>query len=755
MPPLRKLPWWYGWTCAVTFAVWTTGAHAQESKPPADPEPTLPEVKVEATPLPTTTSPDSVFNNSNLTPTPGTPPSITQNSIFGSPPPQGYRAPTSTTGTIVNVPDIQLPASVSVVTSEVLHDQQALRINDVFRDVAGAAKLGDQLRPDSFILRGFEVQSRNYRKNGLLDPTFTPRDFANIERIEILKGPSSILYGASQPSGTVNLITKKPLNDDFSRWTTQIGSYNFQRHTIDTNGRVNDDGNVLFRINAAYENSDGFRDFGYNERAFVAPSFSYIIDEDTAITWEGEYLKDRRRFDTGVAAVDGSVSTLPITTYLGEPGNDFQTFQDWRQSVFLDHRIDDIWTMRAGATTIFYHAPSSGTFPDSQTPGTTEFTRGRQNITQFFEQYYGLTVNLAGEYELAGMEHKTVFGTEQGWFISNNFRSESSLPGFPPLPIDGANPVYTNPPFVLAPAVFDSGFRQNRHGFYAQDLVEFNEHWSAMYGLRFDHATVTFDRQLAILGIPILGPINTENNFDYWTPRAGLIYQPIPDLWSLYGNYSRSFDPPGGGPRLTTQSLRPELGESWELGTKLQLTEGLAAQAAWFWIQKQNITIDRQVAAPPFFVTSQAGQQEVQGVELSLLGQLTDRWSTTTNYTFADALISDDTDPTIDGRRPRNVPRHTVNMWSRYNVIQNTTHTLGGGLGMVFVDDRLAAYGGTLRLPDYTRWDSGIFYKRGLFDAALYIENMFDKRYYAGSVSDLQIAPGAPTTLRGQIGLTF
>ncbi|MDP1798665.1 MAG: TonB-dependent receptor plug domain-containing protein, partial [Planctomycetaceae bacterium] len=278
---LRRLILAQTWV-AMGIALSSTGVLAQDAQRATD-EPTLPEVKVEVTPLPTGNSPDSVFNNGNFTSTPGAPPTITQNSIFGSPPTQGYRATSSTTGTIVNVPDIQLPASVSVVTNEVLHDQQALRINDVFRDVAGAAKLGDQLRPDSFILRGFEVASRNYRKNGLLDPTYTPRDFANVERIEILKGPSSILYGASQPSGTVNLITKKPLNDDFTRWTSQFGSFNFQRHTIDANGKVNDDGNVLFRVNAAYENSDGFRDFGYNEREFVAPSVSWLIDEDTAI----------------------------------------------------------------------------------------------------------------------------------------------------------------------------------------------------------------------------------------------------------------------------------------------------------------------------------------------------------------------------------------------------------------------------------------------------------------------------------------
>ena len=724
---------------------------AQEA---VDPAPTLPEVEVQASPLPTV-SPDAVFPPTGFTQTAVPPPTILDSTIFRSAPADGYLAPSSTAATFVDVPDLELPASVTTITQDVIHDQQALRIDDILRDVSGAVKLNDQLRPDAFVLRGFEIKSRNYRKNGLLDPTFTPRDFANVERIEILKGPGSVLYGAGQPSGTVNLITKKPFDGESTRFTSQYGSFDLERYTIDTNGRVNDDGDVLFRLNMAYENRDSFRDYGYNERVFVAPVATWLIDDNTSLTWEGEYLQDRRRFDTGVVALNGQVGSMPIERYLGEPENDFMLFQDWRQSLFLDHRINDIWTTRVSATNIFYYAPSSGTFPLSQDPGTTTVNRSRQDITQFFEQYHGVTFNLAAEYLTGTVEHKTVFGTEQGWFISNNFLSESTIPGLQNLPIDAANPVYTDPNVFFTPAKFYSTFRENRHGFYAQDAVKFNERWSGLVGLRYDRSNTVFQRELTTFGIPTLPDTETDQTFDRWTPRVGLTYQLTPDVWSVYGSYSRSFDPPGGGPRLTSDPLQAETGEGWEVGTKVEFTKHLAGQMTWFWIQKDNVTIDTTTSSPPFFVTSQVGQQTSQGLELSLIGRINDRWSTTSNYTITDAVMRDPTNPALDDRRPRNVPRHLVNLWTRYDVIQTTEHTLGGGLGMMYVDDRLASFGGETRLPDFTRWDAGVFYNRGLWDLSLYLENLFDKEYYSGSVNDFQITPGAPLTLRGQVGVTF
>uniref|UniRef100_A0A7C4LKQ9 TonB-dependent siderophore receptor n=1 Tax=Schlesneria paludicola TaxID=360056 RepID=A0A7C4LKQ9_9PLAN len=738
------------WGCLVCSAA---GVCLGQQPPTSDSIPTLPETQVIGEP-PAMTAPETVFApTEDFSALP--PPVFTQSTVFGTPSVRGYLAPEQTTGTLLRVPDLELPAAVGVITSDTMRDQQATRMDEVLRDVSGVSKLGDQLRPDAFVLRGFEVRSRDYRKNGLLDPTYAPRNFANVERIEILKGPSSVLYGAGQPSGTVNLITKKPLATDYHRATAQFGSFGFERYTVDTTGPIRDDESWLYRLNFSYENADTFRDYGYNERVFLAPVVTWQIDADTALTWEGEYLQDRRRFDTGVVALDGAIGRVPITNFLGEPDNDFQLFQDWRQTLFFDHRLNEIWTTRIAATTIFYYAPSFGTFPLEQQPNTTLVDRSQQSIPQFFEQYYGVTANLGGEFTTGALEHKLVLGTEQGWFISNNFTSESSIPGLQNYTIDALQPVYLNPPGLLLPAVFDATYRQNRHGFYVQDLIKLNPRWWFMAGLRYDHADVTFFRELTTFKIPTIPPTDTEQGFDRWTPRVGVLYQPLPDLLSLYGSYSRSFDPPGGGARLTDDPLLPELGEAWEVGAKYQLHRKLAAQAAWFWIQKDNYTIDTVLSTPPFFATSQVGQQTSQGAEFSLVGQITDRWSTTSNYTITDAVLRDPTNADLDDRRPRNVPRHIVNLWTRYNVVQNSDHTLGAALGMVYVDDRLASFGGDLRLPDFTRWDAAFFYTRRRWDFGLYLENLFDKAYYSGSVTDFQITPGAPFTIRGQAGVTF
>lgn len=747
----RKDPRWSLVGSCLLLGMMTGTTFGQEA-PPRDAVPTLPETQVIGEPP--TTTPETVFAPaSDLSALP--PPVFTQSTLFGTPSVQGYLAPEQTTGTLIRVPDLELPASVGVITTDTIRDQQATRIDDVLRDTSGVYKLGDQLRPDAFVLRGFEVRSRDYRKNGLLDPSYAPRNLANIERIEILKGPASVLYGAGQPSGTVNLITKKPLATEFHRATVQLGSFGYERYTLDTTGPINDVENWLYRLNFAYEGSDTFRDYGYLENVFLSPVITWQIDEDTALTWEGEYLQDRRRFDTGVVALDGALGSVPFSNFLGEPDNDFQLFQDWRQTLFFDRRLNDIWTTRIAATTIFYYAPSFGTFPIEQQPGTTLLNRSQQSIPKFFEQYYGITANLGGEFTTGTLEHKLVLGTEQGWFISNRFQSESSIPGLQNYTIDALNPVYLNPPGLVLPAVFDATYRQNRHGVYVQDLIKLNPQWWFMAGLRYDQADVTFFRELTTFMIPTLPPTDTEQSFDRWTPRVGLIYQPLPEVMSLYGSYSQSFDPPGGGARLTDDPLLPELGEAWELGVKYQVHARLAAQAAWFWIQKDNYTIDSVLSTPPFFVTSQVGQQTSQGVELSLIGQLTERWSTTTNYTLTDAVLRDPSNPDLDDRRPRNVPRHVVNLWTRYNVVQNQEQTLGGALGLVYADDRLAAFGGDVRLPDFTRWDAAVFYSRRRWDFGVYFENLFDTGYYSSSVNDLQVMPGAPFTVRGQAGVTF
>ena len=727
--------------------------------------PRLPETEVVAEPSGAAATPA----------TPGGPRSVLEGSIFASPKANGYQADSSTSGTLIDVPNIDVPASIDVITENIRTDQQALEIREVLRDIGGAVKLGNQQFPDSFILRGFEVRPRDYRKNGFLDPTYTPRDFANVERIEILKGPASVLYGAGQPSGAVNLITKKPLDQAMYEGGVQIGSFNLQRYTVDATGPLNEQKSFLYRINAAYEDDDGFRDFGFVERTFAAPALAWVLDDKTVLSWEGEYVNDRRRLDTGLAAINGDPAALPINRFLGEP-TDFQHYFDYRQTLMLTHRINEDWSWNFGGYSLFYGGPSSATYPvafvDGMIPplGNDVFFRSRQNIDPWQEQYHSAIANISGKFEGNLVTHNVVLGTEQGWMISDVFHAMQSIPVTnPPYPfddpttwlaIDGMNPIYNNPTFGLpnpaTPFLFDSSYRENRHGVYFQDMIDVGEHWKVLAGVRYDHVDTTFIREIALQG-QFDQTARTDQSFDHGSPRVGVVYQPIPEKLSYYAMYSDSFNPPTGGPRLTLEPLLPELGQSWEGGIKARPLDGLTLTAAGFYITKQNVTVD--LFNPPFFTTTQVGRQRSQGVELDATGQLNDWWSIVANWCYVDTLLNDPANPLFDGQPARGVPHNTINIWNRYNVIQNDVRTVGIGLGAIYVGERLGDYivppGPQFFLPAYTRWDAGLYYHHDRFDMALYYENIFNTRYYTSSISQFQVQPGAPFNVRAQLSYRF
>ncbi len=684
--------------------------------------------------------------------------------VFASPPAVGYDAHSSTSGTLIDVPNIDVPGTVDVVPEELRMDQQALRMEDIFRDIGGAVRSGQQFQPDAFFLRGFEIRSRDYRKNGFLDPTVTPRDFANVERIEVLKGPASVLYGAGQPSGVINVITKKPLDRSLYYGGIQFGSYGLQRYTIDATAPLNEDKSVLYRVNAAYEDSDSFRDFGFAERTFVAPALTWAISNHTALTWQGEYVNDRRRFDTGIAAINGDVRALPINRFLGEP-TDFQHYFDYRQSLVLTHQINEDWAWNIGGYSLFFGGPASTTYPVAPVPdfvlGPNWFFRSRQNAGPWQEQYHSVIANVTGKFHGEVVDHNVVVGTEQGWLISDPFVGAYSTPGLNPntwLAINAFGPIYNNPAFGLpnpaTPIEFDSRYYQNRHGVYLEDMIDVGEHWKVLAGIRYDHVDTVFDRQLTPFP-----RVRTEQGFDHGAPRIGLVYQPVPEKLSYYAVYSDSFDPPGGGARIYDQPLLPELGQTWEGGVKAKVSDGLTLTAAAFYITKENVTTD--IFNGQTIVTSQVGRQRSQGVELDAVGQITEVWSVLANWCYVDSLLNDPSNPLFDGRPARGVPHNTMNVWSRYNLIQNREQqkTFGFALGMVFVDERLGDYLPAsvpeFSLPSYVRWDTGLYYQRGRLDAMLYLENLFDSEYYVSSISQYQVQPGAPITARAQVGYRF
>jgi len=754
--------------------------------------PTLPETKVEANPPSTTPSTNPPPPNTGQNPFDqgqgpgngqgtgqgtgaGSAP-VSAGGLFGSTPADGYRATTSTTATLIDAPNLNIPAAVDVVPNALFTDQQATRFVDILRDIPSATFLGDTHMPDSITLRGFEVTNHDYRWNGFFDPSFAPRDVANVDRFEILKGPASSLYGYGQPSGVVNLITKKPQADEAVNFDVQFGNYGLVRPTVDATGALDDEGRLLFRINAAYQDQDSFRDFGFDERTFVAPAFTWVIADDTALTIEGSYLNDREHFDTGVTALNGAIDPIPISRSLNEP-TDFNRYWDYKASAVLTHRFEGDWTGRLGVFGTWYGNDSMVAAPVLNlgvplAPGTPPLApagtvaREEEAIPTNNEQYYSIVGDLGGTVTTGSIQHKAVVGTELG-FYTTQFGALTSdplplvqTPFFPfPLPIP-SSPININSPMYGGPTPAlpgsDTAFiNQQRYGFYAEDLADWNGVVQVLAGVRGDVVSTDFTRsQVAVFGgqnIDSFGPITTDEMDYRTTPRIGLVVQPVKDVLSLYTTYSLSFDPPTGAIFANPTPLRPETGQIIEGGFKADLLDKhLTVTADGYYIVKNNVVTQESV----LFAT-QIGEQRSQGCEVSATGKLTDEWSIVANYAYTDSRILKDDDPTLVGTRFRGVPYNNFNVWTRYDVIHTKSETLGAGLGMVLETGREGDLANTFELPGFTRWDAGLFWRQGMLHASLYFENIFDRKYYAGSVDQFTVFPGEPFTFRGTIGLTF
>jgi iron complex outermembrane receptor protein len=733
------------WMRAVlaTALATSAGLTLAVAQQPTDQTPTLPDTEVEA--APPTLPPTNVE---------GTPPPTgaaddaldafdpyTNGFLLRSPAVEGYRAPSSTTATLIDLPDALIPATVNTIPRDLLNDQQALRFQDVVRNAGATVQSGDNLFADKIFIRGLELNSRDFRKNGFQDSTYTPRDFQNVERVEILKGPPSVLYGANNASGMVNLITKKPVADQFTNFGYTFGSFQQERFTLDQNGYGTSDGSVLYRINAAYENQDTFRDFGKLERTLIAPVATWFINDTTFITWEGEFHRDDRRGDRGIPAISGNALALPPQRFVGEPANDFIHYEDYRQQLTLVSELSDVWTFSIGAQSLFYEFPGSSTTPAAQV-GPTQFARTRSSFEDQ-EHNQSLIANLAGDGDILGMNHKMLFGTEQLYYDSDAKFTTLSLAGGGI--IDAANPVYTNP--AATPVfVFDAPvFRQNRSGFYVQDYVSPNDYVHFLGGARFDRLELKYVRNLGF------GPITNEDTFDSVTPRGGVVINPFADdTLAIYYNYSRSFSPPGGGAfNLTGAPMRPELGELNEFGIKTLLLDNLTLNAAGFYTTRENASFTTA------FTTFQFGRERSQGAEVNLLGQITEQWSATANYAYTDTELTDPNNAAFFGQRQRNVPLNSANLWTRYNFVQQQEQTMGAALGIVYLDERPGNLANTVVLPAFSRWDAGLFYSRGRLNASLYVENIFDVAYAANSVDQFQIFPGAPANARAQISILY
>ena len=655
---------------------------------------------------------------------------------------EGYSPSSATTATRTDTPLRDIPQSIQVIPQAVLEDQQIIRLADALRNVSGIQDtftIGGS--NDAFQIRGFEEGS--FLRNGLQDPVFTIRETANIERIEVLKGPASVLFGAIEPGGVVNLVTKQPLSEPFYEVELQTGSFGLVRPSIDLSGPLTADGELLYRLNSVYERSNGFRDFDQDiERVFVAPVLAWRPNERTDVTLEFEYLYDERPFDRGLVAIGEGVADIPFDRVLGEL-DDSVTTESVRAGYRLEHRFNEVLTLRNAFN---YYDSEARSQSAEQAFGLFDESTG--DLGRFWStsdsetNNYQLQTDLIAEFATGSVEHQLVFGVD---LERSEEISDARFDLVNPVFINIFDPVYgaarRSDRDQLSP-LFVSDITTDQLGIYLQDQIILQDNLKLLIGGRFD--LVDQDNQAA--------PNDSQQQDEAFSPRVGIVYQPIEAI-SLYTSFSRSFTPNVGSVQADGSLLEPERGTQYEVGVRGELLEGkLVANLAAFHIVKSNVATDD----PNNFMFSIAtGEQRSQGIELDILGEITPGWNIIASYAHTDAEITEDSDATFVGNRLRGVPRNSASLFTTYQIQQGNLEGLGFGLGLFFVGDRNGDIANTYRLDSYVRTDTSIFYERERWRAAVNFNNIFDVDYAKGSTDRFRIAPGEPFNVIGSISWQF
>lgn len=661
--------------------------------------------------------------------------------VIAAPENNPYVVDQAITATEFDAPLRDIPRSIQVIPEQVIEDQKAIRLEDALRNVSGVSRTNTfGGTADGFLLRAFPA---DIFRNGFAEVPGTTafssvRETANLERIEVLKGPASILFGNVAPGGIINLVTKKPLSDPFFAGSFTVGSFELFRPTIDFTGPITADASLRYRLNAVYEDSSSFRDFTQIERIFIAPVLAWQIGDRTSLELELEYLNDDRPFDRGLVAVGDRPADIPISRRLGEPG-DFRRVEDIGVGYRFEHQINDNWTLKNGFRALFSDN-SVQRFEPFGLDETTGILDREFRVTEGDRQSYSLQSNLIGKFATGPVQHQLVFGLDL-------LRIDSAEAGErvrPIAPIDIFNPVFGAPIPEVFP-FFDNDSRTDNLGIYLQNLISLRDNLKLLVGGRFD---LLDQRNIDNFNVETSTQSDTA-----FSPTVGLVYQPIQPV-SLYASFARSFQP-NFAIDVNGDFLEPERGDQVEVGIKAELLQGrLNTSLAFYRLTQSNLAV---VDPNNTDFAIAAGEQRSQGIELDVVGRLLPGWNIIASYAFTDAKIteSDEFFLSAEGNRFPNIPFHQASLWTTYEIQKGAAQGLGFGLGLFYVGDRQGDFENTFILPEFLRTDAAVFYRRENWRLALNIRNVFDVRIFESSTFRENITPGAPLTFLGTVSVEF
>jgi iron complex outermembrane recepter protein len=626
----------------------------------------------------------------------------------------------SVTGTQADILDI--PQSVSAVTKEVIREQGLLRLNDVAPFIAGVNVFSVY---DDLTIRGF----RNFddrRVNGLRTyNNFWKQPFvAHLERVEVIKGPASAMFGDASPGGTINLVTKKPLSQTRREVEVRLGSNSERYGAVDLTGPLSSDGRLLYRVNAAAENSDSFRNQSFHKGWLLAPSLTWLATTDTRVNLDIVLSDDRSVLDRGQPNIDGagSLGLVPPEVMVTQPGDRLDTV-DRSLALNLEHRLSERWTLSAALMRYRYREKLQEHGLNYYiTPSVIDLYATDRDTSA---DTSNAAVRAVGRFETGAVAHELVVGADAAKredFQADGYTADDTVGTF-----DLLNPVYQPRDFSSYTYITgEYGGELRTQAVFAHDTLSMGP-WQLLLGLRHQRYEIT----------PLAAAKQTTT---ITLPRVGVVRK-FGDDRSVYATYVEGFQPPDtyanapgrGGP------FKPEDSRLIEVGYKQRAFGGrFLFTASAYEIVKDNVIVYVGFVDGEDLYR-QRGRERARGLEFEANGRLTERLTVLANMAYNDARIVRDEDPALVNALKEGAPRLAATLFARYDL----GHGLGVGAGVTHVGKR-ETFERPLQLPSYTVGNVALYWKQGDLDLQLKVDNVADEVHWTGGYNYGRVFPGSP-----------
>ncbi|HUR57144.1 MAG TPA: TonB-dependent siderophore receptor [Opitutaceae bacterium] len=651
----------------------------------------------------------------------------------------------ATTGSKTNTPLRYIPASISVVPKDLVETQGATaNVDYAVRNVSGVTQSSSSNYGffNNYQIRGLNM---NFLRDGVPDATTIngySRTLADVERIEVLKGPGSALYGSGAPGGTVNLISKKPQQKAAYSLLGSYGAFDTYETTADMTGPIVP-GKVSYRFIANYYDTDGYRDL---ERGLyeILPTLRFDFNEDHNLTFDFDFRDIEIVADTyGIPFEGSSLTTRNHLLPVSHDNKYYTPFGKTEQKV-LRYSVTDEWRVRDELLLrnnfvvldreLRLLRNAGGAVATGSSVMTSRSLREQaDDVTDYLYQFEPVI-----DFDTRDVHHKLLLGFEYQYHDVDAWRNTAALPNI----LDVYNPVVreTSKDLLTFVPNFDRGIKANYESLYVQDQMDLTRKLKLRLGGRFDRFDTKVDSRLNRV---------RERRVDTpFSGQAGLVYEPV-EPTSFYGGIARSQQA-----ILSTESSSPlntpEGALQYEVGSKTHFFQDrLSFDVSWFHVTRKDFLVTIGADTIP------VGKQKTQGVDFETRVTPVAGWNLYANYTYQEARLLKvplAAGPAVEGNRPTGIPANIVNLWSTYEFQDGFLKGFGFGGGLTYKDSVFINQQNTSLVPSYITADAVLFYRRGWYEFQVNVKNLTDQDYFKYGVNGGAL-PGEPFGVYGTVRL--